>query len=81
MQGIANILCTYGAWQERALLPFPAPYLLSHSVVVEERLVNDGVVPVETDAAQMEDGRRAEGNIHCVVHLQQGRRAAAAANL
>ena len=56
------------------LHPSPAPHLLSHSVVVEEGLVDDGVVPVEADAAQVEDGGRAEGDVHCVVHLNEGRK-------
>ena len=44
--------------------------LFGHPFVVEEGLVDDGVVPVEADAAQVEDGGRAEGDVHGVVHLQ-----------
>ena len=44
--------------------------LFGHPVIVEEGLIDDGVVPVEADAAQVEDGGRAQGDVHGVVHLQ-----------
>ncbi len=41
-----------------------------HPLVVEQRLVDDGEVPVQGDAAEVEDGGSAEGHVHRVVGLQ-----------
>ncbi len=39
------------------------------ALVVEQGPVDDGEVPVQGDAAQVEDGRRAQGHVHRVVGL------------